>query len=798
MIWLANAFFDLYWLAAGVEGLAILRVQGPWWPFCLAGGIWAMSAHLRGYSLGVPPWMTAAAFLPLLAIPFLPPPFLAPPLFLAAAGGLRLAGCPRGALAFASSSAMLGAQAAVVAVVPALSCRIHDLGILVAPFHWAATAAGIDAGGGAWGLFLPSGATALPFAPFAETLGLWSLLPFAVTGAWIARNRLPRFLAIVGAFLVLRFLVAAVLYRDTASVRAIADPLPIAIGIGALALFLDRFLPAVRAPRAFAVTLRPASVAAVSAIAMTLGFAGSASLLFEDPGKRKAGRVMIQEHHSDWEWSEERMDTNRFGARTVYNYYCLAQQLSRRYAVERNHEPLTRDRLARCDVLVLKAPTEPYSEEEVRSVHEFVRSGGGLWLLGDHTDVLGMNTQLNRIAEVYGIRFRSDSVLPFGGGRIFWRRAPIAFHPVVQWVAEHGFATSCSLECDWGARPVQVSESSFSDAMDYGKENLIGDLHPSGSEPFGSFVVAAASRQGKGRVLAFSDSTLFSNYYLFSKGVLELALGSVEWLNRVDRRPNTLWLAGVCLSLLVLGAVWSKRELVLAGIPALAAGVGLGVGVADALSRYEPVEPKPRPLTVACPDAPYRFDLLVGPQAERYGTRNYNTFFVWLARLGITPRVVSELREGLVSDALIWIEPERAELDGLEKYVRSGGTLVVMDDPGSTSAAGAILSRFGMGFAPPREEEYLEAVDGQPPLDPVPVSSIKPVRGGTPFLRGSRTREACFSVAAFGGGRVAAFGAARLFSLAKMGDTHAVPGPEALKIYRLQFRIFGDVLRLRD
>ena len=42
--------------------------------------------------------------------------------------------------------------------------------------------------------------------------------------------------------------------------------------------------------------------------------------------------------------------------------------------------------LAKCDVLVIKTPTQRYSPAEVDAVVRFVERGGGLLLIGDHTN----------------------------------------------------------------------------------------------------------------------------------------------------------------------------------------------------------------------------------------------------------------------------------------------------------------------------------------------------------------------------------------------------------------------------
>src|SRR5579859_5453372 len=78
------------------------------------------------------------------------------------------------------------------------------------------------------------------------------------------------------------------------------------------------------------------------------------------------------------------------------SYALAAQALRERdFAVTANDEPLTAERLASADVLVLAHPSEPawerttgkgsprLSAEELDAVEAFVRAGGGLIVLGE-------------------------------------------------------------------------------------------------------------------------------------------------------------------------------------------------------------------------------------------------------------------------------------------------------------------------------------------------------------------------------------------------------------------------------
>lgn len=82
-------------------------------------------------------------------------------------------------------------------------------------------------------------------------------------------------------------------------------------------------------------------------------------------------------------------------------------------------------------MLVLKTPTREYSLGEINAIQRFVRRGGGLLLIGEHTDVFGTGTHLNAVAERFGFRFRFDCL--FGVDSVFeehWNR-PLTPHPIL-------------------------------------------------------------------------------------------------------------------------------------------------------------------------------------------------------------------------------------------------------------------------------------------------------------------------------------------------------------------------------
>ena len=110
----------------------------------------------------------------------------------------------------------------------------------------------------------------------------------------------------------------------------------------------------------------------------------TAAIYWNPVGGRKDGRVMVVERHSKWEPTTKPYDTN---------VVCRAEAFRRRLGLQLRREStdylgqyyqmsrlLEKDKiddetLAKCDVLVIKMPTERYSPEEAAAVRAVRRAG---------------------------------------------------------------------------------------------------------------------------------------------------------------------------------------------------------------------------------------------------------------------------------------------------------------------------------------------------------------------------------------------------------------------------------------
>jgi len=541
----------------------------------------------------------------------------------------------------------------------------------------------------------------------------------------------------------------------------------------------------------------------LAAVLLAAGaFALVGSYAFQDPGVKKQGRVMIDEYHSQWEWTTKPFDTEWYGKDSGYNYYCLAQYLDKYYEVDIRETPFTEADLKGYDVLIIKTPTRKYTDRELDAIEQFVRRGGGLFLIGDHTNVFGISTYLNPVASRFGIAFRFDSQYDIDtGGLTFYRKPRVMPHPVLAALPYFLFATSCTLEAGLTAENVMIGSGQKALEVDYSQVSYFPEKLRN-PYPFGYFVQLAGKKAGRGRVLAFTDSTTFSNFFMFIPGKPELLLGSMEWLNRENRFRWLNWvlfLAGLALVAGGLRAALGQG----ARLSALAAtwlllGTCLGILLFDSLSRaaYGPPQPRKDFISI-CFDGEHSNILLPTHSLVPRLPEAYHTFFTWTQRLGYFPSLEPRVEDCLSeADVVVIVNPDRhfsvEEVDSLYAYVSRGGKLLVLDTPrNERSTVRDIAGPFGIAvYTDQPDSSVITDLQGRPLTR---AFSAGWTSGGEPvLLTGAGKPVMCRKTVAKG--EVRFFLDSSIFSDPSMGGTGVTPDRRQREVYALQFWMLRDLV----
>ncbi|MBN1361470.1 MAG: hypothetical protein JW993_12805 [Sedimentisphaerales bacterium] len=753
--------------------------------------------------------------------------------------GLLLAAAPvprtwprRLGVAAMTSGAILAAQALTLLAYQTLTARSHELpGFLAHLVYRVARLLGMDAA-------LDGNTIALGSIRRVHQLGAtWELLLDPTTVAFVAggaamfclvtlahesrSRRIARALAsafglaiLVALWLPVRAGLLLAIYMHRALRTAYDAPLVLMNQFWNpwvnLALLAGPVLLALRCFRAGSVPPRKQTQATslsplVRAISATLACAGSlllaTGLLWEPSGPSKEGRVWVDEHRSNWERTDRPYDPNWYGQESGYNYACIYDYCSRFYEMDRLTQPIDAETLTECDVLVVKVPTVRYDTQEIAHIERFVEHGGGLLLIGEHTNVFNSGTYLNDMAACFGFRFRYDCLFDIDDVFNQVYRPPLAAHPTVQHMPPLDFAVSCSIALGTSKGRAAIQATGLrSMPADYHVSNYYPQVEDRAESRYGAFIQLWTTSRGAGRVAAFTDSTIFSNFSVFEPGKAELMLGMLAWLNHrspaSDTRPFLMGLgAALILLALLLASKWTGGLLVLFSAATL--GLSAATLTVHGLHRASMPAPKPkRPFThvvidrTVC-DAPLSKSGFIAGRPDGFGI-----FERWILRLGyFTSR--READDAFTGDALIFLHPNHEVSADFRKrladYVAAGGKVLVLDSPANAfSTANALLGAFGLSVS--RETRLagpLETPVGWPAT--VSADAACEIEGGRPLVHINGRPVA--ATARFGDGSVTVVGFGSRFVDTNMGGTGDVlPDPQLRQVYELQFQMLRTII----
>ena len=362
-------------------------------------------------------------------------------------------------------------------------------------------------------------------------------------------------------------------------------------------------------------------------------------------GRPRQGAVVINTYHAKWSPTARPYDRDWYGAASGYNYACLKRLFEGFFTVREVDEPVTPDNLEDAGVLMIYGPDRPFAPDELRAIWKFVEQGGGLLLVGDHTNVFGSSSHLNQVARPFGFQFRDDVLFDLDAD--FFQLIDIpSLHPeILHGMSFFKFRGPGSVRSrSWFTRDILRVGNAKSLRAIYSVNNFYPPPHDDPKMRTGLFSVSMTARHGRGRVLAFADSTIFSNFEIFYPGKYEYLLNAMRWLDRVDA-PLTTPVKRVSLvgAILLLG-VLLRRARTPRGVLGVLLAALVTAGVARTLCAVAETTRGDFPR----PARPLRFLFFAStPDEEAYRLRAFTTdtpyeqkfdvFIQWVLRTDVFP-----------------------------------------------------------------------------------------------------------------------------------------------------------------
>ncbi|MBN1506808.1 MAG: hypothetical protein JW955_08175 [Sedimentisphaerales bacterium] len=567
-----------------------------------------------------------------------------------------------------------------------------------------------------------------------------------------------------------------------------------------LALRFVRLRPALQPDLIIVPRVRLSQRLACTAITGVAVLLACLALFWDPAGPRKQGRVLVDEHHSTWERTDRPYDTNWYGQESGYNYACIYDYLSRFYTMGRLDTPIDANALENCDILIAKVPTARYGPAEIDHIEQFVRNGGGLLLVGEHTNVFQTGVHLNDIARRFGFRFRYDCLFDIDGVFRQIYKPGVAPHPMIQNMPPLDFAVSCSIDPGLSIGRAAILATGLRNLpADYHASNFYPQVEDRAEARCGAFIELWTLRRGAGRVAAFGDSTIFSNFSTFEPGKAELMLGMLEWLNHRNA-PVDPHAPLVALSILLAGTAFALGRRWPGSRLMLLAGVLLGwpLAIVSVRAIHHATYPLPRPARpfahvaidrTVC-DAPLSRSGFIAGEPNGFGI-----FERWILRLGcFTSR--RQGNEVFDANAVVFMHPNQPVSPefrtALSEYVSGGGRVLILDSPANTqSTANLLLHPFGLSVD---HATNLKGTLAEPEGWPaVTVDSACEVKGGVPLIKLDAASVA--STIHHGQGTVTVIGFASRFSDRQMGVTgDVIPDAQLRQVFELEFSLLRSVL----
>lgn len=339
------------------------------------------------------------------------------------------------------------------------------------------------------------------------------------------------------------------------------------------------------------------------------------------------------------------------------------------------------------------------SEGSQEAVEEYVRAGGRLLVLGDHTDIGGVMSPLNGVLGFTSIRFLFDSAIPIDSPTWKWRSCLRAgFHPAFfgRSNADFGISVGASLGVGARGRVLVMGDRGYSDwgNPDFGVSRL-GDMQYNPGERLGGLPLVAQERVGDGVVEVWGDTTGFQTSVLTGAWAARLAA-----INDLVARTPMAWarqhIALASLALVVGGVILLVRSpLGTVGVVGLAT-IATSIALRCAIVRDAPLlaDERPRVVVYDTSHAP------LYPSAEP--TRSLH---------GLTDVLRRRERVLLASDrfdrtlearpeAIVIVEPTRRftgpEAASLTRYIERGGKVVMAAGPTGSANLSALLAPNGV------------------------------------------------------------------------------------------------------
>ncbi len=396
------------------------------------------------------------------------------------------------------------------------------------------------------------------------------------------------------------------------------------------------------------------------------------------------------------------------------------------YTSLRESSQVTTSLLQDATVFVVSNLNISFTAQERSVIWEYVRRGGSLLVIGDHTNVGGMQEPLNELLTPVGIRFRFDAALPFDEKFKWLSCTQLLHHPVTSTLMnldELQYGVGASLDISTSSFPIIIGSSVLSDEGNRSNADIayLGDYEYTKGEQLGDVILVAGAYYGTGKVLVFGDTSSFQNPALpYSYRFVQSCF---TWL--ASKQTGAASFIQIILSIvLLIGAAaviffFKKNTVSFAWFPVL---------LCVSLILTVTLNPLLLPLSekdtgsIVYIDASHteRFSL------ESFTDDSLNGLMLNLERNNLHPRILRTFNKDAIqgSSMIVFNAPTTMfspeEVQFLQTYMTQGGIVLLATGYEDKAASLPLLAPFGLDVEPtplgpvPYVEENLTLYQNEP------------------------------------------------------------------------------------
>jgi len=458
----------------------------------------------------------------------------------------------------------------------------------------------------------------------------------------------------------------------------------------------------------------------VLGVAAAVGLPAATALYPSPPDLEGKRFVAYEEGFLNW----NRPEHGDYGRLSIGMYGMLGDLIGSFGATFERSDDLSADDLQGADVLLLIFPNEAWKPGQLDRIHRYVEEGGTLIVLGEHT-TLGEDDEgtapFNDVLEPTAMRVRFDSGQWAVGG---WLDCYEAFaHPTTAVTDttrnSFGVVIGASVEAGWPARPLILGRWGWSDPGDRGSGRaMMGNDRYDAGERLGDIGLVAEQRLGEGKVIAFGDTSGFSNGiatgdYRFLSALLAYAAAPASEPASWRRALGALAAVLAALALVHRPTAWRVGVMaVLAGAAVVASAV-----VTDQAQATLPDGRRAEPNNVAYIDASH-LEAYSSEGLRPEGTMGLELTlmrngFLALSMDRFCPEALE--RAGL----FVSIAPTKpfapAERRAVRAFVAGGGVFICTAGYDARAGSETLLADFGLRVGDPRAKD----------VEPTPLGHFK-------------------------------------------------------------------------